>query len=112
MNLKNSFTHEELDELSVFIKAMAHPTRLWILQFLAQQQCCYSGEIADELPIARSTISEHLRQLKEAGLIQGEIDHPKIKYCINPENWHKTRQMLESLFLIKIVDLKKTKCHI
>lgn len=112
MNHNHSFNHEELDELSVFIKALAHPTRLWILQFLAQQQCCYSGEIADELPIARSTISEHLRQLKEAGLIQGEIDHPKIKYCINPENWNKTKQMLEDLFSFNVPQIHKDTCKL
>jgi ArsR family transcriptional regulator, arsenate/arsenite/antimonite-responsive transcriptional repressor len=89
---------DELDDLSVMLKAMSHPTRLWILQFLYQQKCCFSGEIAEELPIARSTVSEHLRQLKEAGLIQGEIEHPKIRYCLNVSNWKRLEAMMGVMF--------------
>jgi ArsR family transcriptional regulator, arsenate/arsenite/antimonite-responsive transcriptional repressor len=89
---------DEIEELGIFLKAMSHPTRLWILQFLADQDCCISGEIADELPIARSTVSEHLRQLKLAGLIQGEIEHPKIKYCINKQNWNRVKELTDLLF--------------
>jgi ArsR family transcriptional regulator, arsenate/arsenite/antimonite-responsive transcriptional repressor len=106
-----NFSPEELDELSVFMKAMAHPTRLWILQFLAAQDCCISGEIADELPFARSTISEHLRQLKETGLIQGEIDHPRIKYCINKTNWERAKKMLDVLFAHQVVSADIKKCN-
>ncbi len=98
MKTSKKLSLEELSELSVYVKAMAHPTRLWILQFLASQDCCISGEIAEELPFARSTVSEHLRLLKEAGLIQGEIEHPKIKYCINKANWEKARKLTEKLF--------------
>ena len=107
----NHLENQELEELAVLVKAMAHPTRLWILQFLASQQCCFSGEIADELPIARSTISEHLRQLKEAGLIQGEIEHPKIRYCINPEKWDRVKHLLDTLFANKLESNKFKNCQ-
>jgi len=105
----NMMCPEVLDELAVLCKAMSHPTRLWILQFLAQQDCCISGEIADELPIARSTVSEHLRQLKEAGLIQGEIEHPKIKYCINPQTWERAKILFDEMFKMNVNTHKKVK---
>lgn len=101
---------EDLDELGILLKAMAHPTRLWILQFLSRQDCCISGEIADELPIARSTVSEHLRLLKEAGLIQGEIEHPKIKYCINKDKWERTKFLIEVLLNHPIHSREVKKC--
>jgi len=113
--VKNSnypFSSDEFDQLSVMLKAMAHPTRLWILQFLSQQKCCFSGEIAEELPIARSTISEHLRQLKEAGLIQGEIDHPKIKYCLNSNNWKKLEAMMGVMFDSFSEEIHPTSCKL
>lgn len=79
-------------------KAMAHPVRIFILQLLAGQSCCYSGDLADLLPIARSTLSQHLKALRDAGLIQGEINPPKIKYCINQENWDKAKGLFEGMF--------------
>lgn len=104
--------NEEIEKLSMFVKAMAHPTRMWILQFLSRQNCCFSGEIADELPYARSTISEHLRQLKAAGLIQGEIEHPKIRYCINKANWGMAKQMLDVLFSFEIDSEEVKLCNL
>ena len=77
-----------------FAKAMGHPARVAILQFLAKRDTCYFGDIHEELPIAKATVSQHLKELKDAGLIQGEIEAPKVKYCINRENW----QMAQSLF--------------
>ena len=79
---------------------MAHPARVFILDFLAGNidKCCYSGDMADEIPIARSTLSEHLKELKKAGLVKGEINPPYIKYCINRENWEEAQEMLTSFF--------------
>ena len=77
-----------------FAKAIGHPARVAILQFLAKRDTCYFGDIHEELPIAKATVSQHLKELKDAGLIQGEIEAPKVKYCINRENW----QMAQSLF--------------
>jgi ArsR family transcriptional regulator, arsenate/arsenite/antimonite-responsive transcriptional repressor len=85
-------------QMAQIAKAMAHPVRIFILQLLAGQSCCYSGDLADLLPIARSTLSQHLKALKDAGLIQGEINPPKIKYCINRENWEKAKGLFEGMF--------------
>ncbi len=83
-----------------YSKAMGHPVRVYILDFLANNldKCCYSGDIAEELPIARSTLSEHLKELKKAGLIQGEINAPYIKYCINRDNWEEAKRLLGDFF--------------
>lgn len=70
------------EQLARFAKAMGHPARIAILQFLAKQETCYFGDIHEELPIAKATVSQHLKELKDAGLIQGEVEAPKVKYCI------------------------------
>ena len=66
-----------------YAKALGHPVRLYVIQLLAKQSCCYSGDLSEVLPIAKSTLSQHLKELKEAGLIQGEIEAPRIKYCLS-----------------------------
>ena len=83
----------EQEALARYAKAMGHPIRMYILDLLAKQSCCYSGDLTEVLPIAKSTLSQHLKELKDAGLIQGEIEAPKIKYCINAENWGKARDL-------------------
>lgn len=89
------------EQLARFAKAMGHPARITILQFLASLDCCYFGDIHNELPIAKATVSQHLKELKEAGLIQGEIETPKVKYCINKENWEKAQQFFNGFFETK-----------
>ena len=84
---------EEQEKIARFAKAMGHPARIAILQFLASQECCFFGDIHEELPIAKATVSQHLKELKEAGLIQGEIETPKVRYCINKENWETAKKM-------------------
>jgi ArsR family transcriptional regulator, arsenate/arsenite/antimonite-responsive transcriptional repressor len=86
------------ETLARFAKAMGHPTRIAILRFLASLDSCYFGDIHNELPIAKATVSQHLKELKDAGLIQGEIETPKVKYCINRENWEKAQRMLNAFF--------------
>ncbi len=88
------------EKLSRYGKALSHPVRVFVMDFLANNldRCCYSGDMAEELPIARSTLSEHLKELKKAGLIQGEINPPYIKYCINRENWEEARLLLNNFF--------------
>ncbi len=81
-----------------YAKAMGHPIRMYVLELLSNQSCCYSGDLTEELPIAKSTLSQHLKELKDAGLIQGETESPKIKYCINKDNW-KEAQTLFRKFL-------------
>jgi len=94
---KTYYTGEQ-EQIALYSKAIAHPVRVFILDFLAQKKCCYSGDMVDELPIARSTLSEHLKELKKAGLIQGEINPPFIKYCIHQENWQKAKSLFQSFF--------------
>lgn len=99
---------EEQERIARFAKAMGHPTRIAILQFLAAQECCFFGDIHEVLPIAKATVSQHLKELKEAGLIQGEIETPKVKYCINRENWKTASELFESFFNMCVC--KKENC--
>lgn len=89
---------QEAEALAKIAKALGHPTRLIILKYLSNQSCCYTGDLVGKLPLAQSTISQHLKELKEAGLIEGDIDPPKIRYCIDQENWDKAREMFSMLF--------------
>ena len=95
---KEEVISEDQKSLARFAKAMGHPIRLYVLDLLSKQSCCYSGDLTEVLPIAKSTLSQHLKELKDAGLIQGEIEAPKIKYCLNQENW-KVAQSLFNNFL-------------
>ncbi len=88
----------EHEQLARFAKALGHPVRVYIMELLSTQTCCFSGDLADVLPIARSTLSQHLKELKAAGLIQGTIEAPKIRYCINPENWEKATVLFNQLY--------------
>ncbi len=93
-----SVTTDKQQRTARYAKAMGHPVRMYLLELLSKQSCCYSGDVSEELPIAKSTLSQHLKELKDAGLIQGEIESPRIKYCINKENW-KEAQLLFKQFL-------------
>ena len=95
------------EKIARYAKALAHPIRIRILKFLDQQACCFTGEFTEEIPLAQSTISQHLKELKDAGLIQGEIETPKVKYCINSENWDKAQAYFETFFALKT---EKTTC--
>ena len=97
-NLKNINYHETTEELARYAKAISHPTRIAILRHLESQSCCFTGDLVDVFPLAQSTISQHLKELKEAGLIQGELKPPKIKYCINKKNWAKAKLLFHDFF--------------
>lgn len=93
------------DEFSVkenrvakYAKALAHPARVAILRLLASKQSCICGDIVDELPLSQSTVSQHLKELKEAGLIKGEIEGAKVCYCIDEREWQAARLSIEQLF--------------
>lgn len=96
---KKYYTTDQ-EKLARYAKALSHPVRVFVMDFLANNldKCCYSGDMAEELPIARSTLSEHLKELKKAGLIQGEINPPYIKYCIHRENWDEAKLLLNNFF--------------
>lgn len=93
-------------KLARFAKAMGHPARMKIFEILSDRGCCYSGNIADEFPIALSTLSQHLKELKSAGLIQGEINPPFIKYCINKENWKQAKFLFDTFLAEKSLKVK------
>ncbi|MEF9923414.1 MAG: metalloregulator ArsR/SmtB family transcription factor [Muribaculaceae bacterium] len=97
-------THQNRDytanseQIARFAKALGHPARITIMEFLAKQDSCFFGDIHDELPIAKATVSQHLKELKDAGLIQGEIEPPKVRYCVNKENWILAKKLFETFF--------------
>jgi ArsR family transcriptional regulator len=83
-----------------FAKALSHPARVYIVRELSRlNSCCTSGEFFEKLPIARSTLSQHLKELKLAGLIQGQIEPPYIRYCLNSENWEIARKYFGELLV-------------
>ncbi len=95
---ENIILKDNPDQLARFAKALAHPTRIAILKHLENQSCCFTGDLVDIFPLAQSTISQHLKELKNAGLIQGEVNPPKIKYCINKENWKTAKDLFQVFF--------------
>jgi len=96
--IKTEVFSTELQELARFAKAISHPARLAILKYLAETKTCISGDISDYLPLSRSTVSQHLNELKELGLIHGEIDGLKVNYCLCSPSINKYLQMFESFF--------------
>lgn len=97
-SLENIDYKENTEDLARLAKALGHPTRIAILKHLDSQSCCFTGDLVDVFPLAQSTISQHLKELKNAGLIQGELKPPKIKYCINKENWKKAKALFSDFF--------------
>jgi len=95
--------------LANYAKALAHPARVAILQLLLKKKVCICGDIVDELPLSQSTVSQHLKALKEAGLIKGEIEGVSVCYCIDEKNWNKAKVLFESL-LEQPVSVHNTCC--
>jgi len=93
---------EDQQKLARYAKAMGHPIRMYVLELLSKQSCCYSGDLTEVLPIVKSTLSQHLKELKDAGLIQGEIEAPRIKYCLNRENWKEAQELFGKFLKIDI----------
>lgn len=86
------------NDLAVITKALGHPARIAILQFLIKTKSCVCGDIVEELPLSQSTVSQHLSELKKAGLIKGNIDGPSVCYCIDEKAWEKAKKMVGDLF--------------
>ena len=100
----------EIDqEIASFAKAISHPARIAILEFLAKQNTCICGDIVDELPLAQSTVSQHLKELQNAGLIKGSIEGPKTCYCIDSETYNRLSNKLK-LHLDNIIEVNQTNC--
>ena len=98
--MKNNVITEEHKKLARFAKALSHPVRVYIVELLANEACCFSGDLVEVLPIARSTLSQHLKELKNAGLIQGNIEYPKIRYCLDKKNYEYAKKHFKYFFKI------------
>jgi ArsR family transcriptional regulator len=85
------------EELAALAKALGHPARVQIMRLLARRNACICGDIVDELPLAQSTVSQHLKVLKEAGLVKGEIDGPRVCYCVEPRALRRLKSLIGSL---------------
>ena len=101
------YTKMELD-IAKYAKALAHPARIAIIQLLLKKQSCVCGDIVDELPISQSTVSQHLKELKEIGLIKGEIEGTSVCYCLDEKEWLKARSLIVQMFDKVVVN--KGKC--
>lgn len=97
LHLKSFDYKKEEIILARFAKALGHPARIEILNILRETNGCYCNDIVEQLPIAQATVSQHLKVLKEAGLIDGNIAPPKVCYCINKENWAKAKFYFENI---------------
>jgi len=109
MNKSDKFD-DNLQELALLAKAISHPARLAILQFLAETKTCISGDISDFLPLSRTTVSQHLKELKELGLIHGEIDGLKVNYCLCKSSLDNFRTMFDVFF--KKFESIETECNV
>ena len=103
MNANSNEKYTEEDKrLARIAKALGHPARIAIIRHLASLNSCCFNEVSRELPIADSTVSQHMTELKEAGLIQGEFEPPRVKYCINNKVWYEAKELLGDFINIKL----------
>jgi len=110
--IKSQAFDKKLQRLAEFSKVISHPARLSILQYLAETKTCISGDISDYIPLSRSTVSQHLKELKELGLIHGEIDGLKINYCLCNSSLTKYKDEFDEFFnkIIESADEKFQNC--
>jgi DNA-binding transcriptional ArsR family regulator len=101
------YSKTELD-IAKYAKALAHPARIAIIQLLLKKQSCICGDIVDELPISQSTVSQHLKELKEVGLIKGEINGTSVCYCLDEKEWSKVSSLFVEMF--NKVSVNNSKC--
>ncbi len=94
---KVDYSEEEIRQAEI-AKALGHPLRIKIIKLLSIQSCCCTGDLTAVFPLAQSTISQHLKVLKDAGLIQGNIEPPSVKYCLHEKNWPAAKQSFRQLF--------------
>ena len=99
---KTSAFSNQQNQVAQYAKALAHPARVAILQYLLKKNACVCGDIVEALPLSQSTVSQHLRELKAVGLIQGTIEGPSVCYCIDPKGWQAVRELLEALLHQKV----------
>lgn len=106
---KNELFDESLQQAAVYFKALSHPARLAILNYLMETGTCINGDITEELPLSRTTVSQHLQELKDCNLIQGTVDGAKVNYCINAIGLEEIIKTLHDLIL-KLENAKSCKC--
>jgi DNA-binding transcriptional ArsR family regulator len=107
--IKKEIFDDELQELAEFAKVLSHPARLAILRYLAETKTCISGDISDKLPLSRTTVSQHLKELRDMGLIHGTIDGLKINYCLCNTCIAEKLEIFDAFFVpIKAVDVDCT----
>ncbi|MDX5326122.1 MAG: metalloregulator ArsR/SmtB family transcription factor [Bacteroidota bacterium] len=94
---------EEQNELARIAKVLAHPARIAILQHLTEYNACYNGDLVQELGLAQATISQHLRELKDLGILQGTIEGVSVSYCINKDKWKEIKERLEKFLDIPMI---------
>lgn len=95
---KTQLFNKRQNKLAQYAKAFAHPARVAIIEYLLKQQSCICNDLVEELPLSQSTISQHLKELKNIGIIKGEIEGPRVCYCIDEKNWQEAREMLTNIF--------------
>lgn len=95
---KTSLYTEQENELAIYAKAFAHPARIAIIQYLLRMNACINNDLVQEIGLAQATISQHLKELKEAGIIQGTISGTSMNYCINKEKWIEVKNQFNHLF--------------
>ena len=95
---KSGLFTKQQNDLANMAKALAHPARIAILQYLVKKNACVCGDLVEELGLAQATTSQHLKELKQAGIIHGTISGPSVCYCINPKVWHQYKEVLNSFF--------------
>ena len=100
---------EELIQNAILFKALAHPARLKILQFLAETKTCITGDISDELPLGRTTVNQHLKELKAVGLVTGHIEGVKTKYCLDAVKLQEIQNSLQSF--LESINVENYKCE-
>jgi len=88
---------EQENQLAEYAKAFAHPARVAILKYLVQHKSCICGDLVEVLPLSQSTVSQHLKELKRIGIIKGNIDPPRVCYCIDEKAWNEAKEMLGGL---------------
>ena len=92
-----NFTSQQ-NQLAVYAKALAHPARIAIIEYLLKNQTCICGDLVDELPLAQATVSQHLKELKQVGILKGEVEGTSVCYCLNEQVWNEVKKALNNLF--------------
>lgn len=95
---KTDLFTEKQNELASIAKVFAHPARVAIIEYLLKSNTCFNGHLVEELGLAQATVSQHLRELKNSGIIQGTIEGVSVSYCINPERWAEIKSLFGDLF--------------